>query len=158
MTRKIVAVAALAVFAFAVTGCIGSMALTGKVRQFNLGVSPHPWPREGVFVVLQVLPVYSFAGAIDLLVVNSIEFWTGTNPISNEKALVTVAWAGHSHREVAEDGTVAVSTLREDGSIDVRVSAPDGRTSSFNVQATDEELIARDAEGHEYGSVRRDQL
>lgn len=47
--KRIIAVMGLAVFALTSTGCIGSMALSGKVREFNLGVSPEPWPREAVF-------------------------------------------------------------------------------------------------------------
>jgi hypothetical protein len=33
-------------------------------------------------------PVYGITSAVDLFVVNSIEFWTGQNPITGERALV----------------------------------------------------------------------
>jgi len=156
MTKQLLAAAMLAALAIGNTACIGSFALTSEVRKFNMQASPEPWPREGVFVLLYVVPVYPFAGAIDLLIVNSIEFWTGTNPISNKGAAVTVAQAGDTHREVADDGTVVLSTLRADGSIDVEVTAPDGRTSFFNLQDTGDALVARDAEGRAYASVDRD--
>ena len=38
--------------------------------------------REGVFLLLYIIPVYPIAGVIDLLIVNSIEFHSGTNPLS----------------------------------------------------------------------------
>jgi len=156
MINRIAAALVLVVFALTGSGCIGSMALSGKVREFNMNVSPGPWPRQAVFLLLYVIPVYPFAGAADLIVVNSLEFWTGTNPVSGKSAVVTVARAGDTHREVAADGTVAVSTLREDGSIDIHIVAPDGRTGFFNVQNTGTELVARDATGGEYARVSHD--
>lgn len=158
MIKRIIVAATLVLFTLTSAGCIGSMALSGKVRQWNLDQNPEPWPREGIFVLLYVLPVYPFAGAADLLVFNSIEFWSGTNPISNESALVTVAQAGDSHREVSPDGTVATSTLREDGSIDIEITAVDGKTMFLNVENTGDHLVARDAEGNESARVSLDQL
>jgi hypothetical protein len=134
------------------------MALSGKVREFNLGVSPDPWPREAVFLLLHFIPVYSFAGMIDLVAINSVEFWTGTNPLSGKAAQVTVARAGDTHREVSPDGTVAISTVREDGSIDIEITAPDGTTTFVNVQNTGDNLVARDAAGDELARVSRDQF
>ena len=154
MIKQITVMAALTLFALSNTGCIGSMALTGKVREFNLQVSPEPWPREGVFVLLYVLPVYPFAGAADLLVVNSIEFWTGTNPISEKKAQITVAQAPKTHLETDADGNVALSSLRSDGSVDVEVTQADGSRSFINVENDGEFLIARDADGEEYSRVQ----
>src|SRR5512134_3778707 len=132
MIPRFAVVAGLLAVGVATGGCIGSMALTAKVRDFNMQVSPDPWPREGVFLLLYFVPVYPFAGMADLLVVNSIEFWTGTNPVSHKSAAVTVAGTVDSHRESSPDGTVAESTLREDGSIDVEVTAPDGTTTFMN--------------------------
>jgi hypothetical protein len=156
MTKRIIAAVGLAVFALTSTGCIGSMAVSGKVREFNLNVSPEPWPREAVFFLLYMFPVYPFAGTADLLVVNSIEFWTGTNPVSGKAAQITVAQVSDTHREVAPDGTVALSTLREDGSIGLEVTAPDGSTTFMSVENTGDTLVARDAMGNEYARVSRD--
>ena len=35
-----------------------------------------------------ISPVYGFIGAVDLLIVNSIEFWTGTNPVTGKSPAV----------------------------------------------------------------------
>jgi hypothetical protein len=37
--------------------------------------------REGVFLLLVILPVYEFSLLIDGLLLNSIEFWTGDKPV-----------------------------------------------------------------------------
>ncbi len=157
MLKRVALMAVMSAFVVGSTGCIGSMALSGKVRQFNMDASPDPWPRAGIFMLLYVLPVYPFAGSADLLVINSIEFWTGTNPLSNKKALVTVAQLGDEHREMDADGNIVVSSLRADGSIDVAITAKDGTQSFVNVVNTGEQLVARDAAGNEQARVSLDQ-
>jgi len=64
------------------SGCFGSFNLTRKLWGWNKGVSDEKFVRELVFLGLNVVPVYSIAGFIDVIVTNSIEFWTGTNPVS----------------------------------------------------------------------------
>jgi hypothetical protein len=157
MAKRIVTTVVVALFALTSTGCIGSMALSGKVREFNMGIHSDPWPREAVFLLFQFFPVYAFAGMIDIVAINSVEFWTGTNPLSGKAAAVTVARLGDTHREVAPDGTVALSTVREDGSIDIEITAPDGTTTFVSVENTGGDLVARDAMGNEYARVSRDQ-
>src|SRR5580692_4347566 len=64
------------------SACFGSFNLTRKLWGWNKGVSSEKFVRELVFLGLNVVPVYSIAGFIDVVVTNSIEFWTGTNPVS----------------------------------------------------------------------------
>ncbi len=134
------------------TGCIGGMALSGKVREFNLRVVEGKWPREAVFLALYIIPVYEFAGVIDLLVVNSIEFHSGTNPISGK---ARIARAGDTRRIQAANGAVSVSTLREDGSIDLVITEPGGTAHFLNLGERGERVIARDAQGRQIASVER---
>jgi hypothetical protein len=157
MIKRTIVLTILALFALSSTGCIGSMALSGKVRKYNMEKASEPWPREGLFVLLYVLPVYPFAGMGDLLVVNAIEFWKGTNPVSEKKAEVTVAQSGDAHSEADAAGNVAVSHLRADGSVDVEITAADGTTSFVNVTNNGEYLVARDAAGNEQSRVSLDQ-
>ena len=77
----------LALFLIGSPGCLGRFALTTEVRQFNLEITDDKWGRELVFVGLYIIPVYEFATLADLLVVNSLEFWSEENPISGEKAI-----------------------------------------------------------------------
>jgi hypothetical protein len=154
MSKRIAAALCVAFFAMTTTtGCIGGMAVSGKVREFNLSVVEGKWAREGVFLLLYFIPVYPIAGFIDLIVVNSIEFHSGTNPVSGK---ARIAQAGETRREVGPDGTVALSTLREDGSVDVQITTPDGNTVFMNFLRDDARVTARDAEGNELGFVTRD--
>ncbi|ROV59949.1 DUF3332 domain-containing protein [Vibrio ponticus] len=81
---KIAVVAALG--ASSLTGCMGQMATTGLVSKFNLEIVDNRYAREGMFLLLS--PVYGLAGTVDLFIFNSIEFWTGTNPISGKSPAV----------------------------------------------------------------------
>ena len=59
--------------------CIGSFALFNKVRNWNDQVGDK-FLNEIVFVAMWVLPVYELCFVADLFILNSIEFWSGTNP------------------------------------------------------------------------------
>lgn len=64
--------------------CIGSFGLFNKVLGWNKTVGDK-WVNELVFIALCIVPVYQIAGIIDALVINSIEFWTGSNPTADVK-------------------------------------------------------------------------
>ena len=69
-------------------GCLGRMALTRNVEELNRTVASDIWSRELVFLGLHIVPVYPMSVLGDLFVVNSVEFWSGDNPITREPALV----------------------------------------------------------------------
>ncbi|MFZ5757341.1 MAG: DUF3332 family protein [Pseudomonadota bacterium] len=123
------------------SGCIGRFALTDKVYTWNKHVDQERWVNEGVFLVFIILPVYGLTLLADGVIFNSVEWWTGRNPIL----------AAGEQREVrGEDGSVAVMTLREDGSIAVAVTAADGVRSDFSLVRNVETglVTAYDDQGH----------
>ncbi|WP_447972809.1 DUF3332 family protein [Nitrospira sp. Kam-Ns4a] len=66
--------------------CYGPFNLTRTIYRWNGQLEgtkdiPAKWMREGVFVALVLIPVYPFSLVIDALFFNSVEFWTGENPI-----------------------------------------------------------------------------
>jgi hypothetical protein len=126
------------------TGCIGNFGLSGKVRKFNLEQSEDRWGREILFVILYVIPVYPFAGFLDIIVFNSIEFWTGTNPINGSASVTPIAM----QEWTTEDGTKVTMQGLPDNSIDVNVVQPDGDKRYFNLTRTDEGVTARDEAGN----------
>lgn len=64
------------------TGCIGSFQLTSNLYEWNRNNVGGKWGSELVFLAFIVLPVYQITLLADGIVLNSIEFWTGENPIS----------------------------------------------------------------------------
>ena len=68
--------------AMLLSGCYGPFELTKKVWKWNGEVSDNKWVVEAVFLVAAVLPVYYVAGAADVIIFNTVEFWTGENPLA----------------------------------------------------------------------------
>ncbi len=71
------------------SSCIGSFRLTSSVMKWNNQVGSK-FLNEVVFFAFWVLPVYEVTALADLLVLNSIEFWSGRNPLTASTKIVTV--------------------------------------------------------------------
>jgi hypothetical protein len=110
----------------ATAGCIGRFELTRKVYQFNREVDPNKWIQWLAFLVLNVVPVYGFAVMIDAIFANSVEFWTGENPVTAD---------GGSPRRVVHGpgGEVVTMTRLAPGVMDVDMVTPDGLRSQLTV-------------------------
>lgn len=80
--------------------CIGSFALTNKVLSWNKQVGGK-FLNELVFFAFWVLPVYEVTGLADILVLNSIEFWSGNNPVEASTKTVETE---HGRYYIACDG------------------------------------------------------
>ena len=69
---------ALALFA---SGCYGPFNLTRRLYNWNGQTGTTKWEREFIFILLAWLPVYGLTVLGDAIVFNSMEFWTGNNPV-----------------------------------------------------------------------------
>jgi len=67
--------------------CIGSFALYNKVKTWNDHVGDK-FVNEIVFVAMWILPVYELSFVADLFILNSIEFWSGSNPALAETKVI----------------------------------------------------------------------
>lgn len=73
--------------ALSTSGCYGPFYLVRKVHKFNGEISDNKWVVEVAYIVMAgIIPVYGVAGLLDELIFNSIEFWTGENPVADAKA------------------------------------------------------------------------
>ncbi len=63
------------------TSCIGSFSLFNKLLAWNQTID-NKFVNELVFFALWVVPAYEVAIISDALVINSIEFWSGDNPVA----------------------------------------------------------------------------
>lgn len=82
MKKKYLSVAILLTVAasLTLTSCIGSFTLTNKLLSWNRNIS-NKFVNEVVFFAFWVLPVYEVSALADMVVLNSIEFWSGNNPL-----------------------------------------------------------------------------
>ena len=78
--RRAVAISMVLAFLPLASACFGSFNLTRRLYQFNKSVAPNKWVRWLVFVAIS--PIYPAASTLDLLFANTLEFWTGDNPIT----------------------------------------------------------------------------
>lgn len=63
------------------SSCIGSFSLTNRLMSWNKTIG-NKFVNELVFLAFWILPVYEVSGLADILVINSIEFWSGDNPMA----------------------------------------------------------------------------
>ena len=84
MKRRTLIIMLVALLGIGMTfsSCIGSFRLSNKVLSWNKQVSNSKFVNEVVFLCFWVVPVYEVTALADILVVNSIEFWSGDNPLA----------------------------------------------------------------------------
>lgn len=106
------------------TGCFGEFALVRKVYNWNEDVSDSKFVRTLVFYLLNIIPVYGVASMIDVVILNLIEFWSGSNPLSMnegdyEMQLVTVK--GEQYKMEATKDTFTTTQLTGKQAGEVRI-------------------------------------
>lgn len=101
MKKRFITVAAIALASTMLfSSCIGSFNLSKKVLAWNQTIDSK-FVNEVVFLALWIVPVYEVCMLADILVINSIEFWTGDNPVQ----------AGIVKKVQGENGIFTVETL-----------------------------------------------
>ena len=64
------------------SSCIGSFKLFNNLKTWNQSIGSK-FANELVFFCFWVLPVYEIAVLADVVLLNSIEFWSGSNPVAS---------------------------------------------------------------------------
>jgi hypothetical protein len=80
--RKTALLFAMSSLVITQTGCFGEFALTRRVWEWNDDISDSKFVKTLLFYVMNIIPVYGIAGFIDVVILNLIEFWSGSNPMS----------------------------------------------------------------------------
>lgn len=114
----LVIMSALLVFTSTLQSCIGSFSLTKKVYQFNKGVGDK-WIQELVFLVFCAIPVYSISVFVDAVILNLIEFWTGSNPMSMNDGDIEIQYKkgidGNTYKMTATKNKLHILQLEGNG-------------------------------------------
>lgn len=118
MKTKHLKVSALLLAATLTTSsCVGSFGLFNKLASWNKKATGSKFLNEIIFILIS--PAYAVCTVADVLVLNTIEFWSGSNPMAD---------VGKTRQVMGKDGRYyAVTTLR-DG---YEVKSPDGETIRF---------------------------
>ena len=124
----------------ATTGCFGNFSLVRKVYDYNEDVSNDKWIRWLVFLVLNVVPVYGFAAMFDAVFANSIEFWTGENPVTSD--------AGTQRIVTGPNGEIGRTTIVAPGVVDLDLTDKEGVTRQLRLVRENDAIAAYDRDGN----------
>ena len=118
-TRSIATVLVISLLATPLTACFGSFALTRAIYNFNQEISDNEVVQWLVFLLIGgVIPVYGIGIFIDVVVLNTLEFWLGSNPLASADA--------PTERTVALEGGALLHLKRLDAQrMSVTIETPD---------------------------------
>ena len=120
------------------SGCYGKNACFNKLHDWN-GTLGDKWINSIVHFILFWLPVYGIClFLVDGLVLNTIEFWTGSNPLAS----------GDSYFEKDDQGNTIAAVKNADGTLSVEVTAANGEKANLTLQRDENVVRALDAEGN----------
>jgi len=136
--RKFVCAAVLAAFTcVSMTGCYGSNQLFNKIHKWN-GTLGNKFVESIVhFVFFAILPVYGIALFADIVILNVIEFWTGSNPLA----------MGDTYEEIDANGNKIYAVKNADGTLSVNMTDVNGKTADFTLERNGNMIRAIDVSG-----------
>ena len=89
------------------SGCYGSFGLTNKIHKWN-GSLGNKFVEEAVFLGLVIIPVYEVSLFIDGIFLNTIEFWTGSNPMALKAGENKIKYNGKMMTIVMEENRAVI--------------------------------------------------
>jgi hypothetical protein len=78
---KMLTIFLLAIAIASFSGCYGRFVVTKKIYNWNGSVS-NKYVNSAIMWLFIIIPVYGLSTLADFLVLNTIEFWTGSNPLA----------------------------------------------------------------------------
>jgi hypothetical protein len=88
MKRTIVAILSAVSVLFA-TNCYGGFIATKKIYNWNGGLG-NKWVRSIAMWIMIIIPVYGVATLVDFVILNTLEFCTGSNPLAMKEGEVEI--------------------------------------------------------------------
>jgi hypothetical protein len=132
--RKLLSVVFVSAVALSMlTGCVGRQALSKKLRNWNLEVAESKWGRQGVAIPL--FPVLYATNILDMVIFNTIEFWSGTSVISNEPAIVNLPVAALEQRGIYNVASAQMRYMPDE--IQLRIIYKDGNDETLTAKNED---------------------
>ena len=141
--------------AMTLPSCIGSFSLTNKLLTWNRQVGSK-FVNELVFFAFWILPVYEVSAIADVLVLNSIEFWSGNNPVAagthkvkgnDGEYLVTVDKKGYTIKSETDGSVVRLNYNKKENSWAMQL--PDGTEQTIFTFVDDTHIALPNPNGNE---------
>jgi Domain of unknown function (DUF3332) len=126
--RLIAFVLVFTVMVLSMASCAGQFALTHKLLNWNLSLNK--WVGSLLMFLFIIIPVYGVCMLVDYIVLNIIEFYSGSNPMTSEAEV--------------NGSKVAMKFHEGDGiNVDITSVAKDGTVKTMAVRTTPEGMTAR---------------
>lgn len=160
LIHRIVAAIVVGSFLTVTTACYGPFNLTRSVYHWNSNIKGsgevnEKWMKEFVFFGMIIIPVYMFSALLDAFVFNSIQFWSGDNPVKATDAggngATRVVRLGGTTVTMAESDRGTAVTYERNGIVERRAII---ETSATGYRLIDETgALLAEAEKGQDGSV-----
>ena len=137
------------------SSCIGSFGLSNKLLDWNRNIDSK-FVNELVFVAFWIVPVYEISALADILVLNSIEFWSGSNPVADAgtvKAVDLVFNEADKSWSVEANGE-STKLLKFTGDDEVVMYLPDGKEMNVELNQAGVLAFKQVAEGYSFYAAR----
>lgn len=143
--RKVTMAAFILCSSILFNSCVGSFGLFNKLSSWNQSIG-NKFVNELVFIALNIVPAYEICYIADALVINSIEFWTGSNPMANVGDVKTIKGENANYMvENLENGY----SIKEEGKSEALNLIYDEETSTWNA-------VADNGEAHKLVKINKD--
>lgn len=117
-TRHLTVATVLLAGSLLASSCVGSFGLFNKLAHWNKGATGSKFLNEIIFLVIS--PAYAVCSLADVLVFNTIEFWSGSNPMAQN--------VGKTVDVMGQDGKYYAVTTLKNG---YEIKAPTGDITTF---------------------------
>ena len=160
LRKRIVAAIVVGSFLTVTTACYGPFNLTRNVYNWNSNIKGsgevnEKWMKEFVFFGMIIIPVYMFSALLDAFIFNSIQFWSGSNPVkANDEGgdgAIRVVQLGGVTVTMAESDRGATVTYERNGLVERRAIIETSATGYRLINETGD-LLA-EAEMRQDGSL-----
>ena len=136
------------------SSCIGSFGLSNKLLDWNRNIDSK-FVNELVFVAFWIVPVYEISALADILVLNSIEFWSGSNPVADAGTVKTIETKDGTYAiETQKDGYHIQKLLKFTGDDEVVMYLPDGKEMNVELNQAGVLAFKQVAEGYSFYAAR----
>ena len=116
--NKMFLVAAVLSGSLLFSSCVGSFGLFNRLTTWNQSLG-NKFVNELVFLAFNIVPVYGVAYLADALVINSIEFWSGSNPTASIGEVKTVQGENGEYLVKTNENGYTITKKGEDKSVDL---------------------------------------
>ena len=132
----------------AMSGCFGPFNLTRRLYRWNTQVQGK-WEREFMFILLAWAPVYGLTLVGDAVVFNSLEFWTGNNPVDPPPRAGLPSLPQTKRIVRGDEEAVLTYTMAVDGpQLTIQQFRAGQPAGTLQVKRRDGKTIGLDGDGH----------